>query len=166
MTVAHSRTARHARIVEILGRTSVRSQTELLDASRRRTATRSPRPRCPATSSRSERSRCGEGKLSCTPCRARAATAPRGPPPTTARSTPGSGGCARTCSSRPTASANLVVLRTPPGAANYLASAIDRAGGDDVLGTIAGDDTVLVIATSPTGGQALADRLLALASGE
>ena len=60
------------------------------------------------------------------------------------------------------ASANLVVLRTPPGAAQFLASAIDRAGLPEVLGTIAGDDTILVVARDPHGGQALARRLLAL----
>ncbi len=52
------------------------------------------------------------------------------------------------------ASANLVVARTPPGGAHLLASAIDRAGLADVLGTIAGDDTVLVIARGPSGGGA------------
>jgi transcriptional regulator of arginine metabolism len=56
-------------------------------------------------------------------------------------------------------SANLVVLRTPPGAAQFLASAIDRAGLPDVLGTIAGDDTILVVARDPEGGRTLADRL-------
>ena len=61
------------------------------------------------------------------------------------------------------ASANLAVLRTPPGAAQFLASAIDHVGLPDVLGTIAGDDTVLVIARDPDGGAALAARLLALA---
>lgn len=60
------------------------------------------------------------------------------------------------------ASANLVVLHTPPGAAHFLASALDRAGLPDVLGTIAGDDTILVIARNPTGGQAVADHLLSL----
>ncbi|HSY14610.1 MAG TPA: arginine repressor [Jatrophihabitantaceae bacterium] len=60
------------------------------------------------------------------------------------------------------ASANLVVLRTPPGAAHYLASALDRAGLPDVLGTIAGDDTVLVIARDPTGGRQVADHLIRL----
>jgi len=44
------------------------------------------------------------------------------------------------------ASGNLVVLRTPPGAAQFLASALDRAGLPDVVGTIAGDDTILVVA--------------------
>jgi transcriptional regulator of arginine metabolism len=60
-------------------------------------------------------------------------------------------------------SANLAVLRTPPGAAQFLASAIDRSGAPDVLGTIAGDDTVLLIARDPGGGAAVAARLLALA---
>ena len=60
------------------------------------------------------------------------------------------------------ASANLVVLRTPPGAAQYFASAIDHAAFDDVLGTIAGDDTVLVVSRDPVGGVALAERFLKL----
>jgi transcriptional regulator of arginine metabolism len=60
------------------------------------------------------------------------------------------------------ASANLVVLRTPPGASNFLASALDRAGLAEVLGTVAGDDTILVIARDPRGGQRLADYLLQL----
>jgi transcriptional regulator of arginine metabolism len=62
------------------------------------------------------------------------------------------------------ASANLVVLRTPPGAANFLASALDKAELIDTLGTIAGDDTVLVIAREPGGGAELARRLLAWAN--
>lgn len=60
---------------------------------------------------------------------------------------------------------NLVVLRTPPGAAQYLASAIDRSSTAGIFGTIAGDDTVLVIGDSSVGGQALADRFLAAAAG-
>ncbi len=63
------------------------------------------------------------------------------------------------------ASANLALLRTPPGAAQYLASAFDKAGVDDILGTVAGDDTVLVISRRPDGGHALAQRFLALANG-
>jgi transcriptional regulator of arginine metabolism len=62
------------------------------------------------------------------------------------------------------ASANLVVLRTPPGAAGFLASAIDKAELALVLGTIAGDDTVLVVSREPTGGDAVAKRFLALAA--
>jgi transcriptional regulator of arginine metabolism len=63
------------------------------------------------------------------------------------------------------ASANLVVLRTPPGAAQFLASAFDRAELPEVLGTIAGDDTVLVIGRDAAGGEALAARFLSMASG-
>ena len=61
-------------------------------------------------------------------------------------------------------SANLVVLRTPPGAAQFLASAFDRAEIGDVLGTIAGDDTVLLIGRDPAGGAALAQRFLDMAN--
>jgi transcriptional regulator of arginine metabolism len=61
------------------------------------------------------------------------------------------------------ASANLVVLRTPPGAAQFLASAFDKAELPDLLGTIAGDDTVLVIGRDPKGGDDLVRRFLALA---
>jgi transcriptional regulator of arginine metabolism len=61
------------------------------------------------------------------------------------------------------ASANLVVLRTPPGAAQFLASAMDKVEYADVLGTIAGDDTVLVMSRDPKGGEEIARRLVALA---
>ncbi len=57
-------------------------------------------------------------------------------------------------------SANLVILRTPPGAAQYLASAIDHAALAPVMGTIAGDDTVLVVTRDPTGGPDVARRFL------
>jgi transcriptional regulator of arginine metabolism len=63
------------------------------------------------------------------------------------------------------ASANLVVLRTPPGAAHYLASALDHADVGDLLGTIAGDDTVLLVSRDPAGGAVLAQQLLAVAEG-
>lgn len=59
-------------------------------------------------------------------------------------------------------SANLAILRTPPGAAQFLASAIDRAGLPYVLGTIAGDDTILAVARDPAGGADLAHRLISL----
>jgi transcriptional regulator of arginine metabolism len=61
------------------------------------------------------------------------------------------------------ASANLVVLRTPAGAAQYFASVIDHAAWPSVLGTVAGDDTVLVIARDPAGGDPLARARLRLA---
>ncbi|KLO32877.1 arginine repressor [Mycobacterium haemophilum] len=59
-------------------------------------------------------------------------------------------------------SANLAVLRTPPGAADYLASAIDRAALPYVVGTIAGDDTVFVAAREPMTGSELATVLESL----
>ncbi|ASR37102.1 arginine repressor [Prauserella marina] len=61
------------------------------------------------------------------------------------------------------ASGNLMVLRTPPGAAQFLASAIDRAALEEVVGSIAGDDTVAVIAREPLSGKELAERFAALA---
>lgn len=60
-------------------------------------------------------------------------------------------------------SANLVILRTPPGSAHVVASALDRAGIEDILGTVAGDDTLLVVATESISGTDLADRLRDLA---
>ena len=61
------------------------------------------------------------------------------------------------------ASANLVVLRTPAGAAQFLASVIDHSAWPSILGTVAGDDTVLIIARDPAGGADLARALLRLA---
>jgi transcriptional regulator of arginine metabolism len=58
------------------------------------------------------------------------------------------------------ASANLVVLRTPAGAAQFLASVIDHAVLPSLLGTVAGDDTVLLITRDPAGGDAAAADLL------
>ena len=60
-------------------------------------------------------------------------------------------------------SENIVVLRTPPGSAHVVGSALDRAALDGVLGTVAGDDTLLVVATERTGGANLARRLSDLA---
>jgi transcriptional regulator of arginine metabolism len=57
------------------------------------------------------------------------------------------------------ASGNLAVLRTPPGAAHYLASAIDRSALPYVVGTVAGDDTILVVAREPMTGAELAGML-------
>jgi transcriptional regulator of arginine metabolism len=61
------------------------------------------------------------------------------------------------------ASGNIVVLRTPPGAANFLALAIDHSVMPSVLGTIAGDDTVMLVSRDPGGGAELAARFLQLA---
>ena len=61
------------------------------------------------------------------------------------------------------ASGSLVVLRTPPGGAQFLASAIDHSTMPGVLGTIAGDDTVMLVSRDPGGGAELAARFLQLA---
>lgn len=68
------------------------------------------------------------------------------------------------------ATGGSVVLRTPPGGAHFLASALDHAGLPQVAGTIAGDDTVLLItrdpAVQPTApAETLAAHLLRLADG-
>jgi transcriptional regulator of arginine metabolism len=60
-------------------------------------------------------------------------------------------------------SGNLVVLRTPPGCAHVVASALDRSGMPGLLGTVAGDDTLLCVAEDSVGGPALNDHLRELA---
>ncbi|MBX7558229.1 arginine repressor, partial [Streptomyces sp. tea 10] len=60
-------------------------------------------------------------------------------------------------------SANLVIRRTPPGAAQYFASAIDHSLLPEVLGTIAGDDTIMVVSRDPQGGEQLTRKFLDLA---
>lgn len=62
-----------------------------------------------------------------------------------------------------TSSGNLVVVRTPPGCAHVVGSALDRSGLAGLLGTVAGDDTVLVVADEHLGGTALAAQLADLA---
>ena len=60
-------------------------------------------------------------------------------------------------------SANLVVLRTPPGSAHVVASALDRSGLPGVLGTVAGDDTLVVIVAEGTSGAEMSDVLADMA---
>jgi len=62
-------------------------------------------------------------------------------------------------------SANLVVVRTPPGAASPVAAALDRAHLSELLATVAGDDTVLAVASGPRGGAALTRRIRAMLEG-
>ena len=62
------------------------------------------------------------------------------------------------------ASGNLAVVRTPPGTAAVVASAIDQAGLSDVLATLQGDDTLLVVAAEGVSGRAVAERLNAIKS--
>ena len=63
------------------------------------------------------------------------------------------------------ASGNLAVVRTPPGGAQFLASSLDNSGLENIIGTIAGDDTVLVVSKKATGGTDLAKELLNFGAG-
>lgn len=64
-----------------------------------------------------------------------------------------------------TPSGNMVVVRTSPGAAHVVAAAVDSAPVDGVLGTIAGDDTLLVIAAERVGGKRIAKKLEQIGAG-
>jgi len=55
---------------------------------------------------------------------------------------------------------NLIVLRTSPGNANALAAALDKEEWPEVVGTIAGDDTILIVAPDTATAAMLRDRLL------
>jgi len=61
------------------------------------------------------------------------------------------------------ASDNLVVIRTPPGSAHVVASALDRSGLPGILGTVAGDDTILIVVAADVGGATIAAQLSDLA---
>jgi len=63
-------------------------------------------------------------------------------------------------------SGNLAVVRTPPGGAQFLASSLDNSGLDNIIGTIAGDDTVLVVSKKSNGGAELAKELLNFGGGK
>ena len=173
MTTPLTKTARHARIADILAREQVRSQEELAELLERYASVHVTQ----ATLSRDldelgvVRLRSGGALVYALP------DEPGGPGslpggtgshPGAPASHPG-GAIARAESPHDArlarylgelmtsaeASANLVVLRTPAGAAQFLASVIDHAALPSILGTVAGDDTVLVIARDPVGGDAL-----------
>lgn len=160
MTVSGTRTARLQRIVEILSSRSVRSQTELLEV-----LGEDGIDVTQATLSRdlvdvgAEKIRVGKFLVYAVPGEGGDRTvrvAPDGQE-TTNR-------LAQRCHEllvSAEVSANLVVLRTPPGAANFLASAIDHTTVPGVVGTIAGDDTIMVIATSAAASRKVASRLMA-----
>lgn len=59
-------------------------------------------------------------------------------------------------------SGNLVVLKTPPGAAQVVAAALDRVSYDGMAGCVAGDDTVIVVVSERASGRGFADQLQAL----
>ena len=159
MTLSTSRAARQQRIDEILAATPVRSQTELLDhlAADGIEVTQ-------ATLSRdlvdvgAERVRVGKSLVYAVPGEGGDRTV-RAAPDGEERVTRLQSRCNELLVSAEH-SANLVVLRTPPGAANFLASALDRADLEGVLGTIAGDDTIMVVSRGEDRSRELVDRLL------
>ncbi|MGI9091946.1 MAG: arginine repressor [Mycobacteriales bacterium] len=160
-TAAPSKAARHARIVEIIGRAPVHSQGELarLLADDGVVVTQ-------ATLSR-DLEELGAVKLRAADGGSPVYVVPEDGAPLATRGSadPGPALLARRLADllvSAESSANLVVLRTPPGAAHFLASALDRAGLGELLGTVAGDDTVLVISRDSEGGAALAADLLAM----
>lgn len=62
-----------------------------------------------------------------------------------------------------TASGPIVVVRTPPGCAHVVASALDRSAMAGLLGTVAGDDTIICVASEDVGGRRLAEDLSVMA---
>lgn len=163
MSLAASRTGRQQRIVDILARRDVRSQGELLDL-----LAEDGIEVTQATLSRdllelgAVKVRSGRNLVYALPGHGgdRTARPPRDGEQLSAR-------LRRVCeellvTAEP--SQNLVVLRTPPGAASFLASAIDQADLNGVLGTIAGDDTIMVITTGPVASRRVAADLLTLAA--
>jgi transcriptional regulator of arginine metabolism len=159
VTTALTRSARHARIVELISAGPVTSQTQLA-----RLLAESGVEVTQATLSR-DLEEIGAVKLRGSD----GAPASYVLPPENAPLRPAQSAPARLTRlladllTSAEGSANLAVLRTPPGAAQFLASALDKVGLPGVLGTIAGDDTLMVVSREPDGGPALADRLRALA---
>ena len=61
------------------------------------------------------------------------------------------------------AAGNLVLVKTPPGTANALAQGLDQSPIDGLLGTVAGDDTILAVAKTPAAGRTLVRELRSMA---
>jgi transcriptional regulator of arginine metabolism len=181
MTTPLTKTARHARIADILAREQVHSQEELADLLERYAGVHVTQ----ATLSRDldelgiVRLRSGGALVYSLPEEpggpgshpggpgSQSGARVAGPAGSAGSESPHDARLARYLGELMTsaeASANLVVLRTPAGAAQFLASVIDHAALPSVLGTVAGDDTVLLIARDPAGGDALAADFLRLAS--
>ena len=163
-TIPLTKSARQQQIVDILGRHPVRSQTELSEVlkeagvhvtqatlSRDLVELDAVKVRTPPASS-------------CTPSRPRAGTArPSSRTPRPPR--PGSPGCSASCSSPPKRRPTSSCCGPRPARRSSWRRRSTGPSPSDVLGTMAGDDTVLVISRRPDGGDALAARFLALANG-
>jgi transcriptional regulator of arginine metabolism len=164
MSLVHSRAARHQRIVETLGRSRVRSQGQLADllADDGFQVTQ-------ATLSR-DLDELGAVKVRAQDGRLCYAVPGEGGDVTPRPAPDGSVELERlrrrceTLLVSVDSSANIVILRTPPGGAQFLASAIDHSILPTVIGTVAGDDTVLLVTRDAGGGAAVALDLMALAT--
>jgi transcriptional regulator of arginine metabolism len=160
--ITATRAARHDRIVAILSERAVRSQAELAEA-----LEASGLSVTQATLSR-DLDELGAVKLRSPDGGLPVYVVPSDDTPLTAR-TPEDGPPQRLARLlgellvSAESSANIAVLRTPSGAANFLASALDRARLPEILGTVAGDDTILVVSRDGAGGAALVRQLQALA---
>lgn len=151
-----TRAARHARIVELVRSRPVRSQTELGDllAAEGVQVTQ-------ATLSRdldelgAMKVRAAGGSAYLIPEDGEPVPRPTEPAPGGDRAPARLVRLLRELLTGADASGNLAVLRTPPGGAQFLASALDRSGLPEVVGTIAGDDTILVVVREPVTGGAL-----------
>lgn len=166
MTTGHppTKTARQALIVEVLGRVSVRSQAELSTLLAQQGTTTTA-----ATLSRDLE------ELGAVRIRSRDGQLVYALPGVGGDRAPVAGAGLAALAERMArrvadlvasvdCSGNIVVLRTPPGAAQYLASGIDQAVLPDIVGTVAGDDTVLVVSRAADGGADLAAAFLDLIS--
>ena len=161
MTVAPTRTGRQRRIVELLGTRDVRSQGELLALL--------AQDGIEVTQATLSRDLVELGAVKVRSGRALVYAVPGEGGDRTPRPAPDGGevttrlrrGCEELLvTAEP--SHNLVVVRTPPGAASFLASAMDHAAIPDLLGTIAGDDTIMLITTGAAASHTIARDLLAL----
>ncbi len=161
MTLAANRTARQQRIVDLLGERAVRSQSQLLEllAAEGIEVTQ-------ATLSRdlvevgAEKVRVGKSLVYAVPGEGGDRTA-RPAPPSDELNRRLVARCQELLVTA-VATGNLVVLRTPAGAANFLASAVDHSQLEGVLGTIAGDDTILLVTQGAEASGAIAAYLLEL----
>lgn len=159
MTVSTTRAARQQRIVEILSQQQVRSQTELLDI-----LAEDGIEVTQATLSRdlvevgAEKVRQGRQLVYAVPGEG-GDRAVRVAPDALEISSRLVSRCQELLVSADV-SGNVVVLRTPAGAANFLASALDHGNVPGVIGTIAGDDTILVVTRGARSSRAVADLLM------
>ncbi|MFD0559729.1 ArgR family transcriptional regulator [Stackebrandtia endophytica] len=157
MNTPMTKTARHARISELINTRPVRSQTELADLLAQQGVSVTQ-----ATLSR-DLEELGAVKVRGTDASPAAyVLPPEGEGPLRAATQPPDRllRLLRELLTSADHSGNLAVLRTPPGAAQFLASAIDRTGLRDIVGTIAGDDTILVVARDGLTGAELGEKLL------